>query len=1093
MGWRDEMITALDEWVRAEGGGARRADRWRRIGAARATAEPGVFVVDVRGLDVGPEQLDGLRLAGPEETSAQAGFRVMEAVVEEQLLRVRVAEFAAPPDPYLWSFRRLPGFLVKALRDGVAGIGDAGLANLLALREIGGTPARGPAPAGLLPAQAQAYRACLGTGVWLVWGPPGTGKTRLLQEAIGDLITQGKRVLLVSATNIAVDNALLGVLKRHRPAAGRIVRVGPPQLRQVADDPEVCLPLIVRARLAKVEKKRRDLAVQLKEVLRDEERSSQLRGLLDGFDPAAYAGARSRLRRPEFACAPLAATVAECEQAFDAGAVARIGAQRRIDAAGRRVAETEEARRLWRRIEEKERGAGEVASAATQAEARALRSEAGCGRLEDEAALLVGPSGRPRLWDRRAFGELERRIAEARAEAAGLRSRAVAARATADRVRRDADASTRDLIARAGFELDEIRARDVEADDARRSLDELRSAQRATAERLAAARRELAASEAAAKLVAECDRRRWPKLHDEAEEVRRRVERDAPRLDPLKKRYEAVQNEYEALERDAQGEIIKGARLVATTLARFRITKAVAEGPYDVVLIDEAGAATLPEVLLATSKASACAVLLGDFLQLEAVQNKVIEDSGRQDIRRWLHPDVFRHCGITTPEEAMGHPGCLVMDTQHRFGPQIMELANRIAYKGVLKAGGTARPRATDDPEIVIIDTDGLHELARVQRTGRSSGWWPAGTLLSRALLDLHNDNGEIAGVVTPYSDQAAATLEALRDIEQPDGRLAEVGTAHRFQGREFPIVIFDTVEAQYGDRMWMAEASLASGATGWQRKGGRLFNVAVTRVQTRLYVVGSGERILGAPSMTAFGQLARLHHDGKVRLVRATALIAPPTAVTEALGPFGARLAETLARHVEITDVHDELSFYETFAARLAEARSSIWLWAPWVATRVRSLLPALRDAVGRGVRVTVFVRDPGDNLQGKENYIAYLAELQAIVPAIVRVNVMHQKIAVIDEQTVLLGSLNMLSQNWTREIVLTVRGGHFARKILEHEHAEDFSRPPRCAGCQRDEVDLRRRRDGRWFWHCHNRECPARRGNQAWTSDVVFSRHQV
>jgi superfamily I DNA/RNA helicase len=60
-----------------------------------------------------------------------------------------------------------------------------------------------------------------------VWGPPGTGKTRVLRSAIGDLLTAGKRVLLVSGTNVAVDNALHETLKERAFAPGEIVRVGP--------------------------------------------------------------------------------------------------------------------------------------------------------------------------------------------------------------------------------------------------------------------------------------------------------------------------------------------------------------------------------------------------------------------------------------------------------------------------------------------------------------------------------------------------------------------------------------------------------------------------------------------------------------------------------------------------------------------------------------------------------------------------------------------------------------------------------------------------------------------------------------------------
>lgn len=162
--------------------------------------------------------------------------------------------------------------------------------------------------------------------------------------------------------------------------------------------------------------------------------------------------------------------------------------------------------------------------------------------------------------------------------------------------------------------------------------------------------------------------------------------------------------------------------------------------------------------LLAVAKASRCAVLLGDFMQLGPILPPAVEKNDRADIRRWLLTDAFRHCGITTPTEALGHAACLVLDTQHRFGPHVMDFANLLVYDGLLQPGGEVRSHADDDPEIVLIDTDGLHELAQVHRVGSSSGWWPAGLLLSRALVELHVENGESTGVITPYVVQAEAT-----------------------------------------------------------------------------------------------------------------------------------------------------------------------------------------------------------------------------------------------------------------------------------------------------------------------------------------------
>ncbi|WP_405393493.1 AAA domain-containing protein [Microbispora hainanensis] len=462
-------------------------------------------------------------------------------------------------------------------------------------------------------------------------------------------------------------------------------------------------------------------------------------------------------------------------------------AQRRCEAAERAAIKALPARREWQRVEEKRREVAKVEEAATQAEARALLAEHDCARIEGEISKLRRPSGKVRWRDRGRLAEHERALVGAVSLRDELRSHAATARRTAERFREDTEAALAQVVARIPFGPDEITRREDSARRAAAELSVLQTTQMATLERLESLRQAEAMSRAAEELVAECERHEWPTHHAEAETLRRKASREAARRTELEKRHCELQEEYDRLARDAQGEIIKAARLVATTLARFRTTKAVLAGPYDVVLIDEVGAATLPEVLLATAKASGSAVLLGDFMQLGAVLPNPIKDSDRPDIRRWLVPDVYEHCHVTSPEAAAKHQGCLVMDTQHRFGPHVMDLANRLAYGGVLKAGAGVRPRTADDPEIVFVDTDGLHELAQVHRTGRKSGWWPAGILLSRALIDLHQDDGETAGIVTPYGVQAEATLEALRDIEQADRQLVEVGTGPSLPGPGVP------------------------------------------------------------------------------------------------------------------------------------------------------------------------------------------------------------------------------------------------------------------------------------------------------------------
>ncbi|MFD7418477.1 hypothetical protein ACFV9B_43730, partial [Kitasatospora purpeofusca] len=134
MGWREEITTALGEWIAIEGG-AGRQPRWQRNARAVRPGEPGGFAVDLRGSDIGPDQLDGLRLSGPEADDIETnGFTVSEAVQNGSLLTLRVAEFADVADPHVWMLKQPPTFLIEALRDGIAGLGEAPLAAALAGR-----------------------------------------------------------------------------------------------------------------------------------------------------------------------------------------------------------------------------------------------------------------------------------------------------------------------------------------------------------------------------------------------------------------------------------------------------------------------------------------------------------------------------------------------------------------------------------------------------------------------------------------------------------------------------------------------------------------------------------------------------------------------------------------------------------------------------------------------------------------------------------------------------------------------------------------------------------------------------------------------
>jgi hypothetical protein len=141
------------------------------------------------------------------------------------------------------------------------------------------------------------------------------------------------------------------------------------------------------------------------------------------------------------------------------------------------------------------------------------------------------------------------------------------------------------------------------------------------------------------------------------------------------------------------------------------------------------------------------------------------------------------------------------------------------------------------------------------------------------------------------------------------------------------------------------------------------------------------------------------------------------------------------------------------------------------------------------RGVPVTVFVRDPSDALQKKPRFTQALAQLRAVIPNVVEANGTHEKVVIIDEHIVMWGSLNALSQRWSRELMTTANGHHWARRLLTHLHAKEFSRPPRYGVCNGQQVDLRRNGSSTWYWRCYSTACPehGKGRHKGWTRTVT------
>lgn len=81
------------------------------------------------------------------------------------------------------------------------------------------------------PRQRTAIRQALGSDTLFLWGPPGTGKTTTLARVVEAHYREGRSVLVVSNTNVAVDTALYQVARRLEGEPefdeGAVLRLGP--------------------------------------------------------------------------------------------------------------------------------------------------------------------------------------------------------------------------------------------------------------------------------------------------------------------------------------------------------------------------------------------------------------------------------------------------------------------------------------------------------------------------------------------------------------------------------------------------------------------------------------------------------------------------------------------------------------------------------------------------------------------------------------------------------------------------------------------------------------------------------------------------
>ncbi len=142
-------------------------------------------------------------------------------------------------------------------------------------------------------------------------------------------------------------------------------------------------------------------------------------------------------------------------------------------------------------------------------------------------------------------------------------------------------------------------------------------------------------------------------------------------------------------------------------------------------------------------------------------------------------------------------------------------------------------------------------------------------------------------------------------------------------------------------------------------------------------------------------------------------------------------------------SNLYDETTFYKAFINDLKKCKEEVIIESPFISCqRMRLLTHIFEDLVKRRVKVYVITRDPEEHdltmkLQAEEE----IRKFEVIgVQVLITQDYHHRKIAIVDRKILWEGSLNILSQTYSREIMRRIVGIRSAKEMFSFLKLEKY-----------------------------------------------------
>lgn len=145
----------------------------------------------------------------------------------------------------------------------------------------------------------------------------------------------------------------------------------------------------------------------------------------------------------------------------------------------------------------------------------------------------------------------------------------------------------------------------------------------------------------------------------------------------------------------------------------------------------------------------------------------------------------------------------------------------------------------------------------------------------------------------------------------------------------------------------------------------------------------------------------------------------------------------------ISTSQLHDEKTFYQTFLKDLEKCQNEVIIESPYITSkRIRTFDRIFKKLLQKGVKIYLLTRDPKEHNEfmepQSEDAIKWCETIG--IQVLLCLGNHHRKLAILDRKILWEGSLNILSQTKSREIMRRIEDNELTIQMFNFLKLKNF-----------------------------------------------------